>query len=720
MFNITYDYTTGYLLVSTASFWTFSASQSQTFTIENLYDVEKIAQFTYVSGSSSEYRYFSTEYRISPDGTDWSSWLELKKKPSNFPAWDSKDTLNLQVKFTRQGESESYLLNLESFLLKFNIERSLISDDSEAFLNSSNNTIIIKPPYIYKVFKLDHFETITSGDSDNLSIKWRYSQDYGKSTTEWEPLTRENIKTARVNPIRFFQVEYLLEYTGTDWVKVWDINLIGDFQNVTEDSKKTNLLSLRQDCTCLKLELVGGQPATTGQLQSEMLNKTCSSSGLYKLTDEDKAKLYNPYNLNPLLGFWQKMASDTNQIFGHEIYYFLTDPDKNGIDHTFHEYQLYNYVCDSLIRVSVEQNKFPDDTMMINQFDLSLFDSFEVHIVKEDFKKIFGVEKRPSKEDFIWFCQINKMFIVEHVREIRQINNAAVYWKVMLKKYSQAANVTALNQDLQEKVERLTKNSTIEELFGVELEEDKKSTANRPEFKTLSQDPVRLEVRARIEKELIENSTFIISKSHYQMNSIVRGSDAVVYNNIQNVFTKGQNISYFSWINFNTIPGTMSNNLFTYYNSAASDGIKIDINSSNTLVTLNSTTYSLPLSSITTDVWYCYLVNIDQRQRKIQQYLYKRNVDIEDEAKFLTSITLKKLFSNELDLTSQFIEIESESAQILASDMKLTNIRLFSDVIPESDHSELLTLAKVGNDARFLIFADNANTRITLPYRPFQ
>jgi hypothetical protein len=720
VFNTTYDYTTGYLTVFTASVWTFSATQSLTFTINNLYDVEKIAQFTYISGSSSEYRYFQTEYRISPDGSNWSSWLELKKKPTNFPSWDSKDTLNFQVKFTRTGESEAYLLYLESFNIKFSIERNLISDDSEAFLNSSNNTVIIKPPYIYKVFKLDHFETITSGDSDNLSVKWRYSQDYGKSTTNWEPLTRENIKTARINPIRFFQVEYLLEYTGTDWVKVWDINLIGDFQNVTEDSKKTNILALRQDCTCLKLELVGGKPATTGQLQSEMLNKTCSSSGLYKLTDEDKAKLYKPYELNPLLSFWQKMASDTNQIFGHEIYYFLTDPDKNGIDHTFHEYQLYNYVCDGLIKVSVEQNKFPEDTMMINQFDLSLFDSFEIHIIKEDFKKLFGVEKRPAKEDFIWFCQINKMFIVEHVREFRQINNAAVYWKVMLKKYSQAANVTALNQDLQEKVERLTRNSTIEELFGVELEEDKKSTANRPEFKTLSQDPVRLEVRSRIEKELIENSTFIISKSHYQMNSIVRGSDAVVYNNIQNVFTKGQNISYFAWLNFNTIPGTMSNNLFTYYNSAASEGIKIDINSSNALVTLNSTTYSLPVSSITTDVWYCYLVNIDQRQRKIQQYLYKRNVDVEDEAKFLPSITLKKLFSNELDLTSQFIEIESESAQILASDMKLTNIRLFSDVISESDHSELLTLAKVGNDARFLIFADNANTRITLPYRPFQ
>jgi len=135
---------------------------------------------------------------------------------------------------------------------------------------------------------------------------------------------------------------------------------------------------------------------------------------------------------------------------------------------------------------------------------------------------------------------------------------------------------------------------------------------------------------------------------------------------------------------------------------------------------LNSTTYSLPISGISTDVWYCYLVNIDQRQGKIDQYLYRRNVDREDEAKFLTSIALKKLFSNSLSLTSQFIEIEQDRAEILASDMKLTNIRLFSDVIPLEEHSELLTLAKVGNDARFLIFADNANTRITLPYRPFQ
>lgn len=720
MYNINYDLTTGYLVVSTFSSYTFSATQSQTFEIQGLSGVEKIATFTYSTLSDSQWRYFDVEYRISDSTTSWGEWLPLGQKPTNFPDWDSSIDLNIQVRFTRTGESVSYVLYLDGFSLKFAIQRKVTGDSTSTLLNASNSQIIVKPSDIYKVFKLDHYETITSGDSENLSIKWRWSQDYGKTTTGWEPLNRDNIKTAKINPIRFFQVEYLLDYSGTDTVTLWDINLIGDFQNVTEDSKKTNLIALRQDCTCLKLELVGGEPATTNQLQSEMLNKTCSSSGLYKLTDQDKEKLYQPYQLNPLLELWKKLSTDSNQVFGHEIYYFLTDPDKNGIDFTFHEYQLYNYVCDGLIKVSVEGNKFPDDTMQINQFDLSLFDSFEISIVKEDFKRIFGVEKRPAKEDFIWFCELNKMFLVEHVREVRQVNNAAVFWKVMLKKYSQAANVTALNQELQDKVSQLTKNSTIDELFGKDLELDKKSGSNRPEQKTLSQDPVRIEVKSKIESELIHNSTFIISKSHYQMRTIPPGTDAVVYNNMDNVFTRGQNLSFFAWFSFNTLSSATFSNLFTYYNDSQDQGIRIDVRSNTSRVTLNGLTHNLAFSGMATNTWYCYLVNLDQRLGKIDQWLYKRDVDVEGDAQGLTSISLRKLFYSSQDTTSQFIEIEQDRAKVIASDIKLTNLRLFSDIIPEQDHSTLLTLAKVGNDARYLIFADNANMRLTLPYRPFQ
>ncbi len=72
----------------------------------------------------------------------------------------------------------------------------------------------------------------------------------------------------------------------------------------------------------------------------------------------------------------------------------------------------------------------------MNQFDLSLFDSFEVHIPKDTFKSVFGVEKRPSKEDFLWFCEVNRMYQVEHAQQFRNFNNSALYYKVMLKQLS--------------------------------------------------------------------------------------------------------------------------------------------------------------------------------------------------------------------------------------------------------------------------------------------
>ena len=51
----------------------------------------------------------------------------------------------------------------------------------------------------------------------------------------------------------------------------------------------------------------------------------------------------------------------------------------------------------------------------------------------------------------------------------------------------------------------------------------------------------------------------------------------------------------------------------------------------------------------------------------------------------------------------------------MGSDMKMTNIRMFNDVIPESEHTKLLNQIIIGEDYKYLIFADNANKRITLP-----
>jgi hypothetical protein len=520
----------------------------------------------------------------------------------------------------------------------------------------------------------------------------------------------------------------LIQYKGNTSLKIFDINLIGDFQNVSLDYQKTNLYGVREDCNCLKLGIVNdtsnGFQLPTGGIQ-EGLTPSPTTNVLPQLSSDQINNLFKPYQLQQATELLDKLSNDANQMFGHEVVYFLTDPDRKGTDYTFHEYQLYNYVCDGLVKVSVENNQFPDNTGAINQFDLTLFDSFEIHIPKKLFKQIFGVEKRPSKEDFLWFCEINRMFTVEHAQAFRSFNNNAIYYKLMLKKYTQKANVIGVNQTITDKVKELTKNSTIDELFGLENLQDKKAVANKEQFKPLTKDRLRLEINARISKELIDNSDNVISKNNYDLSTVAFGAtyttDAVVYRNAKDHYKKSDNISYMCWFNMNNYTSNDKYYLFDYYDNVNDLGLKITINDRNITTKFNGVDYTLlmgvdgSLTGLSEETWFGYILNVDQRQRKISQYVYKRNIEDEDYGARLSTTILKKVNSNELDMEPVEFELENVSARILGCDMKITNIRLFSDVVPENQHSKMLNQSIIRDDSKYLIFADNANQRLVLP-----
>jgi hypothetical protein len=75
------------------------------------------------------------------------------------------------------------------------------------------------------------------------------------------------------------------------------------------------------------------------------------------------------------------------------------------------------------------------------------------------------------------------------------------------------------------------------------------------------------------------------------------------------------------------------------------------------------------------DVWYCYVLNVDQRNRKLEHHVYKRNVDDENDAASLSSTILRKVYQGSQDITPITYQIERNvTCQILASDMSVTNI----------------------------------------------
>ncbi len=68
------------------------------------------------------------------------------------------------------------------------------------------------------------------------------------------------------------------------------------------------------------------------------------------------------------------------------------------------------------------------------------------------------------------------MFQVDNPQQFRNFNNSAIYYKLILKKYSQKANVKA-DDEIKDKIKKLTSNSTIDELFGIENTQDKAGVA---------------------------------------------------------------------------------------------------------------------------------------------------------------------------------------------------------------------------------------------------
>ena len=136
-------------------------------------------------------------------------------------------------------------------------------------------------------------------------------------------------------------------------------------------------------------------------------------------------------------------------------------------------------------------------------------------------------------------------------------------------------------------------------------------------------------------------------------------------------------------------------------------------------MTLNGVEYTTNADlMLTEDVWYCYVVNIDQRNRKLEQFVYKRNVDFEEEAGRLITNFLQLIYKDEQDMIPIEYQMEVGNPELLGSDMKATNLRLFTDVIPESTHDKILNQAIIRDDSKYLVFADNANTRLFLPNFP--
>lgn len=691
----------------------------------NLQSIDSFDTFVHETSGTSETRQTKQYYRISRDNYKWGEWLDLNTDIINFPPVDPLDPLFIDIKWVRTGTNTLGSIRILEYSLNGTLYAD-VNDNDGVIILPSGESILVKPPYIYKVFKINDVEIISSTGYTDTEILYRFSQDNSRTWSEWEPLTGPNLSTRRITPVRFFQIQYSVTNNSSSTIKIQDINIIGNFQNVTLDYKKSNLYGMRE---CCQSNLNGSYDENGNFIPNTNLNasggSSCDGTDIFtSMTPAESSQLYNPYAQNTAIDLLNKLSNDAQQMFGHTVIYFVTDPDIKGDDFSLHEYSLYNVVCNEELKITVENNNFPDSQITFNQFDLNLFESMEVQITKEQFKQKFGVQRRPSKEDIIYFCNLNRLFIVDHAQQFRSFNNTAVYYKLILKKYNQKSNVQAGNTEIKNQLDMLTQNSTIEQLFGNDIQMDKDSIANKQQHTTLTKDPIRLEYNAIINKELIENSSTIVSKSNYDLSTVGFGEAAVEYFNLKSVLKVSNNIGFTCWFNINNYIIDEVYNLFDYYDSADNIGWNANLKNDRISVQLNGDEYTFDLLgtndvlALEEETWYGYVLNIDQRQRTISQYVYKRNVDFEEDAARLSSTILREVYSNTQKMTPVDYEIENINPAVLGSDMRMTNIRLFDEIIPLDQHNKILNEYIIRNDSKYLVFGDNATNKLSLPSFP--
>jgi hypothetical protein len=677
--------------------------------------------------------------------------------------------------------------------------------DGPFTLTDTIDEVVLMPKDIYKVFSISDFQVIAD-DLGNLDLMYRVTQDNCRTYSKWEPLTKANISTFRFNNLRFARIEYKIKtiYPLSQPINVYDVILIGDFQNVSANYLKTNRYGIRQDCLIPYFNRLTGNTDTCGWNISTTSGKTYSdapgngqptntmsaydlnmnfytqglscysanptttvpSGGIMTNIDvQNQANsdtMWQPYDITQIMTLANTMANQLNSIFAWDIDYMLTDTDANGTDFILHEYQLYNVVDMKKVKVLVPDNKFPDNMVKFNQFNLDLFDTFEIHILKDEFKRKFGIDKRPSENDIIFFCPINRLFYIKHAQIFRDVMNAGYYYKVILEKYEQKTNIRNLHEESKALLDTLTKNTTLDEIMGVEREQDEIKIANIEQLKPFTFDPMRYIVNNKTIRvqETLTNGTFEFSKSHYDFKDVI-GKQAIIYKKTDNVLTESNNRSFICWFNFNNgwSEDKPNKNAWKTYdisttanfwllNNLDSDnkGYRIWYHKKDINFQVNDQYYKLQNLDLLTNIWYGLVINMDQRQQVIEIKLYQRDNDYN--IKFFNSDTYQMATIGWLDTTGytalisagykpvnnmelhtvsttfkiiketfydsvnvQSFENEADLT-IEGSNIKYTNLRVLNDIIPDDQEIVNTLNQHMIYNGEKIIFIDNADRNV--------
>jgi len=332
----------------------------------------------------------------------------------------------------------------------------LIPETSKASLTFSSNYRLFSTkdplPGAYSITAFTDDVDLNGNNQNYLSKKFRYSVDRGNWSL-WYDLS-DITALAFNNSDLFVELKY-------------------EYNNTTRD-QLTNPIIVNE----IKFKIITAD--STPSLFTPSI--TCSDEVCPALISTGTMS-FNPYAADQAVNIFKQLSFNTNKLFGHEVVYFKTEPDRDSADYVFKEWTLFKTVSRKCAKVLVPGNKFPDNKPTYAEFGVDFEMPFEIHIDHEYFQTIFGATTHPRKKDFLYFPLTNRMYEIQGTYLFRGIMQEPVYWKIQLVKFQP-------NIDMMMKAEDRTFLDNIitstDELFADQMIEEVKDATMPQQFKTIS------------------------------------------------------------------------------------------------------------------------------------------------------------------------------------------------------------------------------------------
>ena len=244
-------------------------------------------------------------------------------------------------------------------------------------------------------------------------------------------------------------------------------------------------------------------------------------------------RIWNPYNIGIGVNTYKTLSQVVSNIFGFCVQYYKTKADQRSKDVILKEYSLFNVIEDGEVKILVPDNALPTNEIMFNPLMMNYaMDTFEIHVVKTEFEKIFGRGSRPEQGDYLYWPIMQRMFEVNSISNPDDFMYSKSYWRVGLVTFQQSANFLYSDVNIEEEVKDLI--SDLDTKFGVEAEAEQVQTAKPNEYRRVGtgvNDYIRrvLNKRLVIKDEKIYNNWTIIAKNYYDLTTVTAKTEALTY-----------------------------------------------------------------------------------------------------------------------------------------------------------------------------------------------